>query len=86
MNIQQLRVSVGEFCPIYSITHTHRIRSELRAATTTRIAILRNVIIVRSLDTEQRLRFNEKLRIYQHYIGQTLADVEYFKKGYNRPI
>ena len=45
-----------------------------------------NVIIPRGLDTEQRLLFYEKLRIYRRKIGKTLADVDYFKKGYNRPI
>ena len=51
-----------------------------------RVSMFHNVIIPRGLDTEQRLLFYEKLRIYRRYIGKTLADVEYFEKGYNRPI
>ena len=51
-----------------------------------RVSMFHNVIIPRGLDTEQRLLFYEKLRIYRRKIGKTLADVDYFKKGYNRPI
>ena len=46
-----------------------------------RVSMFHNVIIPRGLDTEQRLLFYEKLRIYRRYIGKTLAEVEYFQKG-----